>query len=239
MKNSPKIPLLSGLVGFALCLASVATVPAITITPAGTTFGSLPAATFGGSGIPNDFVQITTIGDNLTLGLTATQRYANPAVTNDGAGTFFASAGGDTLDGNPTYGKWNFDFYIKGLGQSQSVKFYYDNDASVGNDVVPFFPVYSDGQNSWNLGMGFLNGGIFNPNASGEYGFALVAYENEWSLNSPDENGYHPILTSVEIGRTSILVKVGTSSVPDAGSTVFMFGSGIVGLILLRRRFAK
>lgn len=238
MKNSPKLPLLSGIVALALCLASVATVSAITITPTGTTFGSLPAATFGGSGIPNDAVEITTIGD-LTLGLTATQRFDNPAVTNDGAGTFFAGAGDDTLHGKPAYGQWNFDFYIKGLGGSQFVKLYYDNNAAVGNDVSSFFPTAVDGQDSWNLGMGFLNGGIFNPNSSGEYGFALVAYENEWSLNSPDENGYHPILTSVEIGRTSILVKVGTSSVPDAGSTVFMFGSGIVGLILLRRRFAK
>ena len=234
MKNSPKLPLLSGIVALALCLASVATVSAITITPTGTTFGSLPAATFGGSGIPNNAVEITTIG-GLTLGLTATQRFANPAVTNDGAGTFFAGAGGDTLNGAPTFGQWNFDFYIKGLGQSQFVKLYYDNNAAVGNDVSSFFPTAVDGQDSWNLGMGFLNGGIFNPNASGEYGFALVAYQ----IGVSNDTSVESLLTPREIGRTSILVKVGTPSVPDASSTVLMLSSGIVGLVLLRRRFAK
>ena len=233
MKNRPKLSRLSSLVAIALCLASVSTLSALTITPTGTTFGSLPAATFGGSGIPNDAVQITTVG-SLTLGLTATPRYANPAVTNDGAGTFFANAGGDTLNGAPTFGQWNFDFYINGLGASQFVKFYYDNDATVGNDVASFFPVTVNAQDSWNLGMGFLNGGIFNPNANGEYGFALVAYEYEPVAEFSTER---TIPTPREIGRSAILVKVGT--VPDAGSTTLMLGSTLIGLVLLRRRFVK
>ena len=66
------------------------------LTPEFTTFGPLPGATFGGSGIPNDAVAITTIVDGtttITLGLTAHQRFASPAVTNNGAGVFTAQAG--------------------------------------------------------------------------------------------------------------------------------------------------
>lgn len=233
MKNRLKLFRMSNLVAIALCLASASTLSALTITPTGTTFGSLPAATFGGSGIPNDAVQITIIG-NLTLGLTATPRYANPAVTNDGAGTFFANAGGDALNGAPTFGQWNFDFYIKGLGETQFVTLYYDNDAAVGNDVTSYLQTSLDAQDSWNLGMGFLNGGIFNPSVNGEYGFALVAYEYEPVSEFTTERA---IPTPREIGRSSIVVKV--SSVPDAGSTVLLLGSVLVSLALVRRRFVK
>src|SRR5262245_44118746 len=71
------------------------------ITPINNSFGSFPPATFGGSGIPNDAVAITkvltTSGDAITLCLTATARYSNPTVGNDGAGTF--SAGDGSNDG--------------------------------------------------------------------------------------------------------------------------------------------
>ena len=215
-------------------LLSASSASAIVITPTGTTFGTLSAATFGGSGIPNDAVQITTIG-NLTLGLTATPRYNNPAVTNNGAGTFTAAAGGDTLHGLPAYAQWNFDFYVSGLGIGQSFKLVYDNDAAVGNDVATSFTSSVDGQNSWNLGMGFLNGGIFNPNASGEYGFALVAYQYEW-VEGP---GLDLIWTGREIGRSAILVDVGNgSAVADGGSVVLMLAGAFGGLALLRRRRA-
>ena len=237
MKTRLNLSRLSSLVAIAFGLASVSTLSALTITPTGTTFGSLPAATFGGTGIPNDAVQITTIGD-LTLGLTATQRYANPAPTNDGAGTFFANSGGDTLDGAPTYGQWNFNYYVNGLGLFQTVRLYYDNDAAVGNNVANYFESPLNGQDSWNLGMGFLNGGIFNPNNNGEYGFALVAYQYEWVMSPNAASSLSiPVWTGREIGRSAILVNVG--SVPDAGGTVLMLGAALIGLALLRRRYVK
>ena len=59
-------------------------------------FGTLAGATFNGtpvsSGIDNTNVQITTI-DGAVLGLSATQRYDNPALSNDGVGTFQALTG--------------------------------------------------------------------------------------------------------------------------------------------------
>jgi len=227
MKISPKISLLSSVALAALCLGLISTAFADPFTtPTGTTFGPLVGATFGGSGIPNSAVQITQVG-SLTLGLSAHGRYANPNVTNTGDGNFQATAGGDTLDSTPTYARWNFDFYIKGLTNGQSVQLFFDKDPTIGNDVAtaPFGAFTSDYQDSWNLGMGFLGGGLFDPELSGQYAFALVAYDAT--------GGY--------LGTSSILVNVngGRDSVPDGGSMALMLGSSIVGLALLRRRFAK
>ena len=108
----------------ATCLAATlaaAPVHAAPVTPTFDSFGTLAGATFGGSGIPNDAVAIRTIstGDGpLTLGLTAHGRFLNPAVTNDGAGTFFAGKGsnfGDPNNPGPSSilgATWNFAFYV-------------------------------------------------------------------------------------------------------------------------------
>ena len=74
---------------------------------------TLPGATFGGGGIPNTDVEVTTInnGDNtITLGLTATPKYPNQTIgsplPNDGNGTFYATPGVGVTPGKAT---WNFD----------------------------------------------------------------------------------------------------------------------------------
>ena len=90
------------------------------------TFGPLPEATFGGTGIPNGEVAQSkqfTDGDNIiTVALSATQRFSNPPLTNDGAATYFATPGSNFGDpANPTTpspsategATWNFNFYAK------------------------------------------------------------------------------------------------------------------------------
>ena len=82
-------------------------------------------------------------------------------------------------------------------------------------------------QNSWNLGMEFLAttnpaigitapAGVFNPNAQGQYSFALVAYTS---------------ITGAEIGRSAIVVNV----VPEPG-TFALAGLALLGLAAARRR---
>src|SRR5687767_7285734 len=58
---------------FATLLLMASPLMAITTTPTYTTFGALPSAHFGGSGIPNHSVAITTVS-GVTLGLSAAQR---------------------------------------------------------------------------------------------------------------------------------------------------------------------
>ncbi len=217
--------------GFYLAVFGLLALPfqvmAITITPSFTTFGPLPGATFSGSGIPNDAVAVT-INGNLVLGLTAHQRYNNPPLTHNGAGTFLATAGNDSGNGAPDYARWNFGFFIDSMPTNGYVDLYYDTNPAVGNDVSTFFSFAyfpGTGQNSWNLGMGFLGGAAFPESSSGEYGFALIARE---------ANGR-------EVGRSAILVHVGNvqTSVPDTSSTAVLLVGALFGLTFIKSKRQK
>lgn len=190
------------------------------VTPEFETFGALSAATFGGSGIPNDRVAITTI-DGVTLGLTATQRYSNPPVTDDGAGTFFATAGVDSV---PNYALWNFDMYISNASTTNyAMQLLWDLNPGAGTDEASLssFGIHplaagSTWQESWNLGMPFLGTG-FDPTAAGEYSFALILR---------NANGE-------ELGRSAINVNVG--HVPDTASTGLLALAGLGSLLVFAR----
>ncbi|MCA9257177.1 MAG: PEP-CTERM sorting domain-containing protein [Phycisphaerales bacterium] len=124
----------------ALCLAVTQTVSA---RPIFDEFGPLPNATFGGQGIPNEEVAISSQWDDgdilITIAMSATQRYSNPAVTNDGAGTYFALAGANFGGNNESLiegALWNFNFYLKVEGingatpvlADYQIDLYYDFD---------------------------------------------------------------------------------------------------------------
>ena len=207
------------------------------ITPSFSTFGTLAGATFGGSGIPNNAVAITNL-PGLTLGLTATPRFAAANPTNNGAGTFTARPG---LSPNPPssaadpYALWNFSFFLGGSGVANAYfRLFYDFNPAVGNDqlthgvfAAPGSALTNPSQDSYNLGMDFLAttnpaigitapAGVFNPNAQGQYTFALVAYTG---------------IAGAEIGRSAIVVNV----VPEPG-TFALAGLALLGLAAARRR---
>lgn len=231
---------MKNLLAATLALGGAVSTLAVPITPTADAFGPLPIANFGGSGIPNSDVATSFAFDgpnSIMLGLTAHQRYSNPALTSDGAGTFTATAGanyGDPLNpagpGPSSFlgATWNFGFYanLSGLQSANNpytVTLLVDVDPAADTDEsahlsfnipLSFGSEYQDSQN-----LLFFPGSGFNPNVSGEYTFALIAKSGGNELN-----------------RAAIKVNVtgGSQNVPDAGSTAMLLGIGMTSLAGLR-----
>lgn len=231
----------------ALVFLFIATPFSVQAAPVFDTFGALPQATFGGSGIPNQHVAISTrqgstaAGDafTLTLGLTAHQRFFNPPLSNDGAGTFTATTGTSFSPGGLEGALWNFAFFVGVEGTTlealvadgYAFLLGFDFDPS---EIVDLGLIVLSGatgtvvQNSQNLLFGFLSDGIagivfppqgeFDPNAPGLFSFTLAA------LNTSGTTAVAPLLSSIDV------------RVIPVPATALLFGFGLAGLGFVRRR---
>jgi len=234
---------LAALAALALSPAGALAVP---ITPIFDTFGPLPEATWGGSGIPNDRVAITTIsdgGNTITLAMSSHGRFSNTLIGDDGAGTFFARPGQNTPAGTTIAGAtWNFNFFmeIEGGGSfaDYDVDLLYDFDPGLATDEsdhgrididasLPDPAAFTLVESSQNLLFGFLGTAIpgvltpppgsFDPEAAGEYSFALSASN-----------------TSGELGRAAIRVEVVPAPAPLA-----LVAAGLLGMGAARARRSR
>ena len=193
----------------AVALLATATAQA---TPIYDTFGPLDEATWGGTGIPNDEVAVSSQiidGDvTITVAMSATQRYSNPALTNDGLGTYFAGPGsnfGGAGQSSSEGALWNFNYYLNVEGTNGAtpvladydIVLYYDFDTGADTPLGSLgsinmtnailgsaSPGATLSEGSQNLMFGFLGtaipgviappAGAFDPNALGEYNFAIT-----------------------------------------------------------------
>lgn len=213
-------------------------------------FGPLPQATFGGTGIPNDEVaagsQIID-GDNvITVALSATQRFSNPALGNDGAGTYFAGPGSN-FGGNgqsTTEGAlWNFNFYlsIESLSGGSprladyQIDLFYDFDSgadtplgdlgriNVTNSLLLDDPNADVAQGSQNLLFGFLSASL--PGL-------IDAPSGSFDLNALGEYSFALTVSQVG-GLPAETVAIDVAVVPAPASAALLGAAGLVGM---RRR---
>lgn len=219
------------------------------------TFGPLPDATFGGQGIPNDEVAMSSQfvdGDNtITIALSATQRFFNPALSNDGAGTYFADPGTNFGDpNNPADlsrgegSKWNFNFYINVSGDTGTPQvtdyqfdFFYDFDPAESNSIATYgginitnsvaagaTPNAATVETSQNATFGFLGNSV-----PGFITAPVTSFD-------PDAEGKYGFVLQVRNAAGFTLEAVGIDVVVPEPSAFAILGAA--GLALFRRRSA-
>lgn len=194
---------------------------------AGTSFGSLPGGTtFDGTGIATNAVEIstTTVGaDTITLGLEGTPYGPGPglALNNNGAGTYYATAGASPA--NPARSTWNYDFYI-GVSSGDFSSYTYElvvTDGAASGSYDPTAAAVGDAdinnslQNSENLVFGPLP--AYNEDASGVYNFDLEVFSG-----------------GTEVASDQINVDV--AGVPDAANTFALTALTLGGLAFIARK---
>ncbi|MEX2111601.1 MAG: PEP-CTERM sorting domain-containing protein [Pirellulales bacterium] len=184
----------------------------------------------------------------ITVAMSATQRYSNPPLTNNGAGTYFATPGSNTGGNNesPNTGAlWNFNYYLKVEGSNGAtpvltdyqINLYYDfnpgfdtpigllGNINVTNVLLATNPSSTLEEGSENLLFGYLAvavpgfltppPGAFNPNALGEYNFAITVFNQSGF-------GVETVAMDVQI-------------VPEPATAV-LFGAGLAAIYLIRRQ---
>ncbi|MEM6332415.1 MAG: PEP-CTERM sorting domain-containing protein [Planctomycetota bacterium] len=150
---------------FAALAATALPVVGLSATPIFDDFGSFPNATFGGSGIPTDSVaaskQIIDGDTEITVALSATQRLTNPPLTNDGAGTYFATPGSNTPPTTSFEGsRWNFNFYVEVRSISGL------NDPSIADYDISLLYDFDAGFDTPLADLGFIDFDVVGPTAT-------------------------------------------------------------------------
>lgn len=233
-------------------------IPGSAADPQADTFGAIPAATFGGSGIPNTAMAISSVvdgGNTILMGIAATPRFSGTTVSNDGMGSYEVGAG----EGDPGLARWNFSFYtnVDGGGSFANYRFEvgYDLDAGLGNAlgthgtidlnasvfgaaeaVLPgsgpaALAATDTGESSQNLAFSFLTTGVPGAvTAPSPLPTFDTSYQGEYTFQV---RVYDSLVGGTLLDQVSISV----AAVPEP--TAALFGTllaGGLGLTVARRR---
>lgn len=243
----------------ALVVLAAPFVKASPISPTFDTFGDLAEQTdttvsFGGSGIPTNPSAIGTFtataqnGDTLLLGLTAHQRFSeNPPLTNDGNGTFFATAGQNTPGSDPTQtlaATWNFAWFaelIRGDGSTSTLS---DYGVTLFYDLDPGSDTLDSAMGQWNLGVTLatftLPDNLFQSSQNSTFDF-LTQDSLDGAIDAPDFTAFDPSATgeysfALRSSLGEVAIQVNVNAVPLPGSLyLVLVGCAVLGATRHRR----
>ena len=235
---------------YAAMAAVFAVASAAQAVPIYDTFGPLDTATFGGQGIPNDEVAISSqfVDGNIliTVAMSATQRYSNPALTNDGAGTYFATAGSNFGGNNESLlegALWNFNYYMKVEGINGAMPKLTDYQ-------IDLFYDFDTGEDTFIGNLGSINftnaiNASPNPNAtlvegSENLNFAYLATSVPGFINAPsgsfDPNALGEYNFGIQVSRAGWGIETVAMDVQIIPEPATMGLLAIGGIALIRRR---
>ena len=236
--------------------------PLVNATPIYTSFGSLPGANFGGTGIPNSSVAKTEVFVNgttqITLALTSHARYSNPTVTDNGAGDYYAGPGqncGIATDpiGCPSASQgalWNFAYYISVNGTDPQFNdfgdftftLYYDFDPGAGTAFASLGRINVDnailavgGNPSTTTLVQDSQNLLFSSFATPIPGVVVPPAFGPFNPNAIGEYNFYIGFTANNLPAWTGTVGIDVNVVP-VPAAVWLFGSGIGLLAWLRRR---
>lgn len=193
----------------------------------------------------------TTGGDFLTLGLKASSYYDNMptdggdprsggngsigdassnSLYNDGAGTYYGSAGGSTGGGNAGNFKWSFDWAFTVNGEIPSdanydltFNFFKPGSLTADKSVTKAANATFSGENlrwgdqfyanSWNFGYTFFSLAGFDPDVTGEYKIELEVSQGGTEITS----------------HSMLIDNLGSQAVPGVGGLAPLAAMGLVG----------
>ncbi|WP_026374681.1 PEP-CTERM sorting domain-containing protein [Aestuariibacter salexigens] len=222
-------------------------------------FGALPdgfsEADFNGDGIPNDPMSWNLFDTNddgtgdLLMAIGASQRYASPALTNDGNGNFFATTGnticfeppGACTEDGP---RWNFNFFIESTSASiqdllsgLQINYELDPNSTEFAIVNLFNPNGADFllQESWNLDFEFLNTGLFTfPGDTTPTEVGWTPPGEEFDRDALGTYSFEFVAFDQNQGGQIVGMSVTTTSVPEP-STIATLALGLLAMARLRR----
>lgn len=228
-----------------------------TLAPAFTVydeFGSFPDATWGGSGIPNDAVaasmQIVNGADTLRVALSATERFSNPPVLDNGAAIYQANNGSNCgVDTDPVGcpsanqgALWNWNYFVDVTGGGTLVDYqidiWYDLDPNGPNAFGDLSGLGRIDVTALLVAQGLTTLTKIEGSENNLFDFLAV---DSFGIDAPDvafdpnaEGNYQYAITVTRFGFPVDTVAMEVNVVPIPAA-VWLFGSALAGLGFTRR----